>query len=155
MQSGIWRLAAVAIAVAGAAAYLFVVNQGPNLLFKPDDASVVAEGRRIYGEYCAACHGDNLEGQPDWQTPLENGRMPAPPHDKDGHTWHHSERLLFEITKWGVEKYIGNDYQSDMAAYEDILTDEEIIAVLSYIKSTWPAQTRERHDQISVKDAGS
>ena len=40
------------------------------------------------------------------------------------------------------------DYASDMPAFVDTLTDAEIIAVLTYIKSTWPADIRERHDGL-------
>jgi len=32
--------------------------------------------------------------------------------------------------------------------YEGVLTDDEIIAVLSYIKSTWPQEIRDRHDEM-------
>jgi hypothetical protein len=31
---------------------------------------------------------------------------------------------------------------------KDVLSDEEIIAVLSYIKSTWPDDVRARHDEM-------
>jgi mono/diheme cytochrome c family protein len=36
-----------------------------------------------------------------------------------------------------------------MPVYEDVLSDEEIIAVLSWIKAQWPAEVRERQDQIN------
>ena len=39
-------------------------------------------------------------------------------------------------------------YQSDMPAFADILTDAEIVTVLSYIKSTWPLKLRESHDRL-------
>jgi mono/diheme cytochrome c family protein len=35
-----------------------------------------------------------------------------------------------------------------MPAYDGILTDADIIAALSYIKSTWPQEIRDRHDAI-------
>ncbi len=40
------------------------------------------------------------------------------------------------------------DYAPNMPVYEDTLTDDEIIAVLSYIKSTWPQDMRDRHDAM-------
>ena len=61
----------------------------------------IASGEELYGEDCAACHGENLEGQPNWQTANEDGTMPAPPHDQTGHTWHHDNRLLFDYTYLG------------------------------------------------------
>lgn len=38
------------------------------------------------------------------------------------------------------------DYASNMTAHDGTLSDAEILAVLSYIKSTWPQDIRERHD---------
>lgn len=99
-------------------------------------------GRKLYLENCASCHGADLEGQPDWRRPSPTGRMPAPPHDDTGHTWHHSDSALFRITKFGPAALIGGGYESDMPAYDGILSDEEIRAVLDYIKSAWPERER-------------
>lgn len=38
-------------------------------------------GEAVYKDTCAARHGASLEGQPDWQSPGPDGRLPAPPHD--------------------------------------------------------------------------
>ena len=115
----------------------------------PSDPDVVALGQTVYAENCASCHGANLEGQPNWRSPGPDGRLPAPPHDETGHTWHHSGDALFRLTKYGVGALIGDtDYKSDMPVYEGILRDDEIIAVLSYIKSTWPQDIRARHDEM-------
>ena len=114
----------------------------------PDDARLVALGREVYAKHCASCHGANLEGQPDWRSRGPNGRMPAPPHDASGHTWHHPGDVLFGIVKEGVQKYAPPGYQSDMPAYAGVLSDEQILAVLSYVKSTWPADVRRRHDEL-------
>ena len=97
----------------------------------------IALGRDVYARACAACHGAELEGQPDWQTPLPNGRMPAPPHDASGHTWHHSDDVLLAITRKGMGAYVGN-YESDMPGFESVLSEAEIAAVLAFIKSRWP-----------------
>jgi hypothetical protein len=87
-----------------------------------------------------------LEGEPDWQSPKPNGRMPAPPHDASGHTWHHSDRELFLITKKGVAAVVPG-YESDMPAFESALSDEEIAAILAYIKSTWPNEARRYQEE--------
>ncbi|MEQ8376598.1 c-type cytochrome [Roseibium aggregatum] len=113
----------------------------------------IALGQRVYGEYCASCHGASLEGQPDWKRRLENGRMPAPPHDETGHTWHHSDQDLFDITKLGVGGVVAG-YESDMPAFGDILSDKEITAALAFIKSTWPERQRDVQARISAKDGG-
>lgn len=60
---------------------------------------VIAQGRQAYEDQCASCHGVNLEGQPDWRSLLSSGRLPAPPHDASGHTWHHADEILFRIVK--------------------------------------------------------
>ncbi|RMH47672.1 MAG: hypothetical protein D6686_12315 [Alphaproteobacteria bacterium] len=62
----------------------------------PQMAAEIAEGRQLYAEFCASCHGANLEGQPDWQSPGPDGRLPAPPHDETGHSWHHGDALLID-----------------------------------------------------------
>ncbi|MBI1964614.1 MAG: cytochrome c [Betaproteobacteria bacterium] len=107
----------------------------------PRGGERIALGRAVYEKNCASCHGVRLEGQPDWQRRLPNGRMPAPPHDDTGHTWHHAERVLFDITKYGlVPPHAPPGYQSDMPAFQAILSDDEIRAVLAYIKSHWSAK---------------
>ena len=110
------------------------------------------EGRQLYLDNFAACHGETLEGQPQWRERLPNGRMPAPPHDETGHTWHHSDDQLFRITHDGVAAIVGGDYESDMPAFGDTMTDDEIWAVLDYIKSTWPGRERDYQAQRSEQD---
>ncbi len=117
----------------------------------PDNAEIVAAGAGLYQKHCASCHGAKLEGQPNWKQRLENDRLPAPPHDQTGHTWHHTDALLFKITKLGTKAIAGDDYETDMRGFGSELSDDEIIAVLSYIKSTWPAEIRKRHDQMNKR----
>lgn len=104
----------------------------------PGDAARVALGERVYAQHCASCHGARLEGQPNWRSRRPDGRLPAPPHDESGHTWHHPDRVLFAITRNGlVPPYAPKDYASDMPAYAGRLTDDEIWAALAFIKSRW------------------
>ena len=118
-------------------------------LLKPSNPQVVATGQAVYADNCASCHGAELEGQPNWRSLGSDGRLPAPPHDKTGHTWHHDGDTLFRLTKHGTGALVGDpDYESNMPIYEDVLSDDEIIAVLSYIKSTWPREIRDRHDEM-------
>jgi S-disulfanyl-L-cysteine oxidoreductase SoxD len=107
----------------------------------PGDAVKVAAGTKLYTQHCASCHGAKLEGQPNWRQRLPNGRLPAPPHDESGHTWHHPDSVLFAITKNGlIPPYAPKGYESDMPAFGEKLTDEEIWAVLAYIKSHWTSR---------------
>ncbi len=116
---------------------------------QPDNLQLVLRGKQIYFQDCASCHGADLEGQGDWKIRSPEGLLPAPPHDESGHTWHHPDQMLFDMTKYGVQKFAGADYKSDMPAYADTLTDTEIIAVLSYIKSQWPHNIQKRHDGLN------
>lgn len=101
----------------------------------------IALGRAVYEKNCASCHGVLLEGQTNWQRRLPSGRMPAPPHDDTGHTWHHPDHVLFAITKYGVvPPHAPPGYQSDMPAFQTLLSDDEIRTVLAYIKSHWSAE---------------
>lgn len=127
------------------------VPEGLTFLGAPVTAEEISRGREVYANTCAACHGVNLEGQPDWKRRLEDGRMPAPPHDASGHTWHHADRQLFTITKLGVGAIVPG-YESDMPAYDGILTDAEITAVLAYIKSTWPERERGFQAEVTAND---
>ena len=112
-------------------------------------AEVIEQGRQIYADQCASCHGAQLEGQPDWKTPLPSGRLPAPPHDAGGHTWHHPDDILFRIVKEGTAAIVGGGYKSDMPGFADLLSDAEIRAVLAYIKSTWPERERTYQENVS------
>ena len=117
---------------------------------RTDDAKVLATGAVVYQKHCAACHGARLVGQPRWRERDAQGRMPAPPHDASGHTWHHPDQLLFDITKHGVAKAAKlKDYDTAMPAYAGVLSDAEIVAVLSWIKSQWPPETRRHQEEMN------
>jgi mono/diheme cytochrome c family protein len=131
--------------VAGVAALGVAIAAVAVLLAWPrDDPARLAAGRAVYDRYCASCHGARLEGEPNWRERKTTGRMPAPPHDASGHTWHHPDVVLFGITKFGLVpgKYAPPGYQSDMPGFGGALSDDEIRAVLDYVKSTWPGEIR-------------
>lgn len=153
-------IAAIVVAIGGGTYFfgfsepLFRLFDGEDVSISPgnadgSNAELVALGQKVYRTQCAACHGVNLQGQPDWRLPLPNGRLPAPPHDDSGHTWHHDDQTLFAITKFGAAKFTGLDIESDMPVYEGILSDEEIWAALAYIKQSWSEQTRARNAEIN------
>jgi len=146
---------AAAVAMAAVAGITWVLRNDPSgdeplvIALRPDDAAFVAMGQDIYQAQCASCHGVNLDGQPNWRQRRPNGRLPAPPHDATGHTWHHPDDVLFQITQMGTAALVGGGYESDMPGYAETLTDEEILAALSYIKSQWPEEIQAQHDQIN------
>ena len=136
------------------AAALVLLAASPALADGPLPETL-ALGQRLYARNCASCHGAKLEGQPDWKHRLANGRMPAPPQDVTGHTWHHSDQDLFRIVKEGVVAVVGEGYESDMAAFGGVLSDDEIRATLAYIESTWPERQRAAQHELTVQAAGA
>jgi len=54
------------------------------------------------------------------------------------------------MTKYGLEKIIGQEYPNNMPAYNNVLSDREIVAALSFIKSTWSIEVRLQHDKINT-----
>lgn len=105
----------------------------------------LAAGKVLYAEACASCHGANLEGQENWRTPDSDGRLPAPPHDESGHTWHHGDQALFAYTKLGGTALMaerGMDFDSGMPGFSDQLSDQDIWNILGYIKSTWSVRVQ-------------
>lgn len=148
--------------LAAAAAFLAIAitaalwSDKPKSMADPENVQQVARGKSVYVQQrCAACHGVNLEGQPNWRERLPSGRMPAPPHDASGHTWHHPDDVLFGIIKHGLVpgKYAPPSYQSDMPAFGNIMSDEDIWAVLAYIKLSWPEEIRSGQREMTQKSA--
>ncbi|WP_420374842.1 c-type cytochrome [Pollutimonas sp. H1-120] len=145
---------AAAVLVGGLATLLYSTRRPPHPVFiDPADRALVVQGKAIYANNCVACHGEALQGQPNWRERLPNGRLPAPPHDKTGHTWHHPDAMLFNMVKNGLVpgKTAPPGYESDMPAYGEILTDEEIVAVLAYIKSDWPSKVLQAQKEVTLQ----
>jgi mono/diheme cytochrome c family protein len=129
-------------------AILVGCGQGPG---DPRDPAQVARGQALYSQHCASCHGAKLEGQPDWKKRLPNGRLPAPPHDASGHTWHHPDSVLFDITNKGASAVVGRGHESDMPPFAGVMSDGEIWSVLAFIKSSWPPDIQQKQAQIDAR----
>ncbi|WP_425436104.1 c-type cytochrome [Noviherbaspirillum humi] len=123
------------------------------VLIDPANQRLIASGKALYAAHCAACHGANLEGQPDWRQRLPDGRLPAPPHDDSGHTWHHPDVQLIDIVKNGLVpgRTAPEGYVSNMPAFGNRLTDQEIVAVLAYIKSSWSPEMRQLQEDVTLQ----
>tara|TARA_R110000737_G_scaffold127217_2_gene159730 strand:- start:57 stop:461 length:405 start_codon:yes stop_codon:yes gene_type:complete len=109
-------------------------------------------GAALYQQHCASCHGAELQGQPDWRSPGPDGRLPAPPHDATGHTWHHDDDILFRITRDGTATVVGGGYESDMPGFGGALSEAQIRVILDYIKSTWPERERAYQREITRQE---
>jgi mono/diheme cytochrome c family protein len=152
MRAGLWIGVALGAAAVGAVGWWLLMP--PQIAIRAEDPNVVARGRAVYDQHCASCHGARFEGQENWQTRRADGKLPAPPHDASGHTWHHPDRVLFEITKYGIARYAPPGYASDMPGYEGVLSDTDIAASLAYIKSAWPPEIRAAQERISRQGGG-
>ena len=139
------------LACMGVAAFFLTTSSNGRDFLKPSDTTLVNTGRNVYEMACANCHGSKLQGQPNWRVRDARGYLPAPPHDPSGHTWHHPSKQLFNMVKFGLQHYAGPDYKTTMPKFERSLSDEQIIAVLSFIKSTWPEEIRAKHNEIDMK----
>lgn len=104
------------------------------------NAALLEQGRTVYEQECARCHGMSGEGQPDWQTTNADGSRPAPPHDSTGHTWHHADAQLLMTIDQG---------RGAMPAFGATLTTAEQEAVLLYLKTFWGPREQEAQAEVT------
>ena len=118
-------------------------------------------GRELFAANCAVCHGAGGEGQPDWHVRNDNGTLPAPPLNGDGHTWHHADGLLYRVVSQGGKLFEDPgfpSFKSAMPAFGERLSHREIVAVLMHVKSLWGDKTsrglsiREHQASVSEQD---
>ena len=115
------------------------------------DRLAVSEGYFLYQDHCAACHGQNLEGQLGWDSSQEAEPL-APPHDDTGHSWHHSDDELFEMSKFGFDQLLGLEPgTSGMPGFAEDLSDEQLMAILAFIKSSWSAESAVWQQQVDAQ----
>ncbi len=139
-----WGTGGVLVVALAIAVYRYAYPTAPDL----NDPSLIARGRTVYAAHCAACHGAQLEGEPNWRRPNADGSLPAPPHDASGHTWHHSDRVLFDITRKGGASVAPAGFPSRMPAFAGTLTERDTWAALAFIKSAWPDDIRARQEKL-------
>jgi mono/diheme cytochrome c family protein len=155
---GLWfGGAAVAMLAASAVATVLVLRTqaAPREHFADaENAETVLEGKRLYASHCASCHGRRLQGQLLWQVRDEFAGRRAPAHDQTGHTWQHSDEDLFAMTKFGRFPTTPATVKSYMPAYAQNLSDDRILAVIAYIKATWPIGLRVSQALLNPAYAG-
>ena len=93
----------------------------------------VSQGKQLFSQNCAACHGENAEATPDWKKTDTNGNYPPPPLNGTGHAWHHDLDLLRRTIREGGAKLGGQ-----MPAFEGVLSTEEIDSAIAFFQSIWP-----------------
>jgi mono/diheme cytochrome c family protein len=135
--AGLCLLALVVFVIRTASRPTTVLTDRPD----PANAELVAQGKRIYATRCASCHGSDLRGEPGWPQRRPNGVMPASPLDASGNTWQRDDQWLFTTIKEGGQATAAPGESSAMPAF-GALTDSDIWAIISYLKSTWPKQAQ-------------
>lgn len=110
-------------------------------------------GRTIHAASCASCHGS-----------LTGGDMMdyPPPHNASGHTWHHPDCQLKRIVLEGGDEMTAmmRDMMAPsgaptMQSFKDRLSDEDIDAVLAYIKTMWSPEQRELQAEVTRESCTS
>jgi mono/diheme cytochrome c family protein len=139
-------LSVIAIASVVAPSTPATAQTAPEVLPTMPETVGLSQGAALYAQNCSTCHGAELGGQPNWRTPGADGILPAPPHDDTGHTWHHSDAVLYNYTALGGDEVMarmGVTFDSGMPGFADSLTPQEIWNILAYIRSTWPDRIQE------------
>ncbi|MBI4312639.1 MAG: cytochrome c [Chloroflexi bacterium] len=153
MSWGSW-LGVAALAAVPLLALLYYMGAGANgepaSRSRSSDAGV--QGKAIYDTVCAGCHGPKGEGQTGWQRQNADGSYPPPPHNNEGHTWHHGDGTLFATVQQGGQIFEQPGFVSRMPAYGSSLSAEQIKSVISYIKTFWGPEELHSQQQQSLRD---
>ena len=109
---------------------------------RPTESSasgLTERGAALYQTNCLRCHGGATGG---------NLRDLPPPHNANGHTWHHTDQQLEDIVLNGFSFSVE---EQKMPAFKDKLTPEEVKAVLAYIKTWWTPEQREWQATVTAQ----
>ena len=104
----------------------------PEMVLQGTSPDRAEQGRVAYLQTCAMCHGMQAEGYAN--------DLAAPALDSSEHASHHSDQ---QIHDWIFKGKLGLGTQ--MPAYGDQLSDEELHAIIAYLHTLWTP------DQIQVQ----
>lgn len=140
--AGLW-IGLGLLLIAGIGAYFYY--QPPASLSEPHTSEQIKLGETLFAQNCASCHGSQGEGE-DKNNPgggtKPNGMSRVPALNGSAHSWHHPNEMLFNKIKNGA----ADPKISTMPGFKDRFNDEEIVAVLHYIKySLWPESIQIKH----------
>jgi len=96
------------------------------------------EGSDLYAANCQVCHGDSNGA---------GGRGGAPIHNDRGHTWHHPDA---QLRGWVLNGKLGSG-SAGMPALGDKLTEPEVDAILTFIRSWWTTEQRDSQADVSER----
>ena len=98
--------------------------------------SQVAVGNEVYARHCIACHNANAQGTSSWMERGGDGNFPPPPLNGSAHAWHHPLSIQKRTIREGSIRLGGK-----MPPFGDKLSEDEMLAVISYFQSFWSEDT--------------
>jgi mono/diheme cytochrome c family protein len=124
---------------------LVAPNQLPTSQFTDP---VLILGEQQYSLVCAHCHGYDGQGQLAESIPQTEslGMHIVPAHNADSHVYQHPDQLLIRVIKQGVQNPLDH---FPMPAFEGALTDEQINAIIAYMKTWWTDEQRAYQAEIT------
>ncbi len=105
----------------------------------------VAQGKILFAENCARCHGNNAQATAHWRRSDADGNFPPPPLNGTAHAWHHSLSLLRRTIREG-----GGQFGGKMPPFKDQLSPAEIDAIIAWFQSLWPDEIYARWSGAGV-----
>ena len=103
---------------------LRITKHVPEAELQRQEVVVSVDGREIYTRYCAACHQLHGQGREGMFPPLAGSR-----------TLTGNPRVPATVILSGVQSK--SNPQANMPAFGDAYTDQQIAAVLSYVRTQW------------------
>jgi mono/diheme cytochrome c family protein len=115
----------------------------PSSSIASSDADTIAHGQRLFAQNCSPCHGKEAVGE-NPASPM-GGWHPqvgpvAPALNGTGHAWHHPPRYLFDTVRNG-----STVKGSRMVGWAGAMSDYDILAVIAYFQSLWPANIQKAY----------
>jgi len=96
----------------------------------PVDEAILARGRTLYNNSCAACHQLDGEGKPGVASPLARSSWVVGPEER-------LVRIALHGVRGGIEVR-GKMYNLEMPGFQYVFTkDEDMATVLTYVRSAW------------------
>lgn len=145
-RSWLFGLPLLAVVIVAGAAWTWTARQYSS--GDPADAGQVAVGAALYDWNCARCHGEDLGGELGWvqeTTDLTDEDIEkvaeklgdvAPAHDESGRTARLDDAVLFRIIDEGAAEVLDKP-NSRMIGFGDHLADDEIWAIIAFMKKHW------------------
>ncbi|MBI4219257.1 MAG: cytochrome c [Chloroflexi bacterium] len=142
--AGPWRRVSKRSWLAAAATVLMLLactgNSRPTAV--PAETTPGSRGEQLYVATCQSCHGGATDG---------SMMDIPPPHNANGHTWHHPDCQLIDTVLNGsgatgemMRKMMGADEDAPrMPAFKSSLSDKDVAAILGYIKTFWTEDQRQ------------